>query len=88
MRPGGRKALGFTAVSGQRREGLTETHIAASFTDAQILEKDKDFCALAITTVTSLSCSATSSSPRFPHERIPCTHALRPYIRERIYAGV
>jgi ubiquinone/menaquinone biosynthesis C-methylase UbiE len=48
MRSDGRIALGFTQYSGQRREGLTETLIAAGFTDAHILEKDKDFCALAI----------------------------------------
>jgi ubiquinone/menaquinone biosynthesis C-methylase UbiE len=48
LRPGGRIALGFTRYSGQRREGLTETHIAAGITDPHILEKDKDFCALAI----------------------------------------
>ena len=41
-------ALGFTPYSGQRHEGLTETLMAAGFTDAHILEKDKDFCALAI----------------------------------------
>jgi ubiquinone/menaquinone biosynthesis C-methylase UbiE len=48
MRPGGRIALGFTPYSGQRSEGLTEGHIAARFTEAHILEKDKDFCALAM----------------------------------------
>jgi ubiquinone/menaquinone biosynthesis C-methylase UbiE len=45
MKPGGKIALCFIPYSGQRSEGLTETHIAASFTDAHILEKDKDFCA-------------------------------------------
>jgi len=48
MRPDGGIVLGFTPYSGQRSEGLTETYIAASVTDAHILEKDKDFCALAI----------------------------------------
>jgi ubiquinone/menaquinone biosynthesis C-methylase UbiE len=48
MRPGGRIALGFTPYSGQRSEGVTATYLAAGFTDAHILEKDKDLCALAI----------------------------------------
>jgi ubiquinone/menaquinone biosynthesis C-methylase UbiE len=48
MRPGGRIALGFTPYSGQRSEGLTETHMATGFIDAHILEKDEDFRALAI----------------------------------------
>ena len=48
MKSDGRIALGFTPYSGQRSEGLTETVIAAGFTDARILQKDKDFCALAI----------------------------------------
>jgi len=48
MRSGGRIAVGFTPYSRQRSEGLTETLIADGFTDAHILEKDKDFCALAI----------------------------------------
>ena len=48
MRPGGRIGLGFTRYSGQPSEGLTETLIAAGFTEAQVLGKDKDFCALAV----------------------------------------
>ena len=48
MKSDGRIAFGFTPYSGQRSEGLTETVIAAGFTDAHILKKDKDFCALAI----------------------------------------
>ena len=48
MKSDGRIAFGFTPYSGQRSEGLTETVIAAGFTDAHILQKDKDFCALAI----------------------------------------
>ena len=48
MKSDGRIALGFTPYSGQRSEGLTDTVIAAGFTDAHILQKDKDFCALAI----------------------------------------
>ena len=48
MKSHGRIALGFTPYSGQRSEGLTESVIAAGFTDAHILKKDKDFCALAI----------------------------------------
>jgi ubiquinone/menaquinone biosynthesis C-methylase UbiE len=48
MKSDGRIALGFTPYSRQRSEGLTEKITAAGFTDAHILKKDKDFCALAI----------------------------------------
>jgi SAM-dependent methyltransferase len=44
---GGRVALGFTPYSGQANRGLTETLIAAGFTRAQVVEKGKNFCALA-----------------------------------------
>ena len=48
IRSGGRIALGFTSYSGQRREGLAETLLAAGFTDARVVGRDKDFCALAV----------------------------------------
>ena len=48
MKPGGRIGLGFTRYSGQPSEGLTETLIAAGFTEAHIVRKDADFCALAV----------------------------------------
>ena len=48
IRSGGRIALGFTSYSGQRREGLAETLLAAGFTDARMVGRDKDFCALAV----------------------------------------
>jgi SAM-dependent methyltransferase len=48
MRPGGKIGLGFTRYSGQPNEGLTETLIAAGFTEARIVWKDTDFCALAV----------------------------------------
>src|ERR1700730_796476 len=47
MKPGGRIALAFTPYSGQPNKGLTETLVAAGFTDAQVIEKDKCFGALA-----------------------------------------
>jgi len=48
VRPGGRIGLGFTRYSGQPSEGLTETLMAAGFTEAQIVQKDTNFCALAV----------------------------------------
>jgi ubiquinone/menaquinone biosynthesis C-methylase UbiE len=47
MTPGGRVALGFTPYSGQPNKGLAETLVAAGFTKAHVVEKGKDFCALA-----------------------------------------
>jgi ubiquinone/menaquinone biosynthesis C-methylase UbiE len=47
MRSGGRIGLGFTHYSGQPNKGLTQTLTAAGFTEADVVEKDKDFCALA-----------------------------------------
>jgi ubiquinone/menaquinone biosynthesis C-methylase UbiE len=47
MKPAGRLALGFTAHSGQLNEGLTELLTAAGFTNANVMVKDKWFCALA-----------------------------------------
>ena len=48
MRPGGRIALGFTRYSGQLNQGLEQPLIAAGFADAQVKERDTDFCALAV----------------------------------------
>jgi ubiquinone/menaquinone biosynthesis C-methylase UbiE len=48
LRPGGRIGLGFTRYSGQPSEGLTRTLIAAGFSEAQVVRKDTDFCALAV----------------------------------------
>ena len=42
-----RGALGFTLYSGQPNEGLTELLMAAGFTNAIVVAKDKWFCALA-----------------------------------------
>jgi len=47
MKPAARLALGFTLYSGQPNEGLTELLMAAGFTNANVVEKDKWFCALA-----------------------------------------
>jgi ubiquinone/menaquinone biosynthesis C-methylase UbiE len=48
MRPGGRIALGFTRYSGQLNQGLEQALVAAGFADAQVKERDTDFCALAV----------------------------------------
>jgi ubiquinone/menaquinone biosynthesis C-methylase UbiE len=48
MKSGARVALGFTPYSGQPNEGLTETLIAAGFTNANVVERDNWFCALAL----------------------------------------
>jgi ubiquinone/menaquinone biosynthesis C-methylase UbiE len=47
MKPGGRVALGFTPHSGQASKGVAETLIAAGFTKARVVEREKGFCALA-----------------------------------------
>lgn len=47
MKPAGRIALGFTIYSGQPNKGLTELLTAACFTNANVIVKDKWFCALA-----------------------------------------
>jgi ubiquinone/menaquinone biosynthesis C-methylase UbiE len=47
LKGGARIALGFTPYSGQRRTGLIETLAAAGFTDPQVIEGDKGFCAIA-----------------------------------------
>ena len=48
IKPGGEVALGFTPYSGQRNTGLAETLMAAGFAKAHVVERDKNFCALAI----------------------------------------
>ena len=48
MKPAARVALGFTAHSGQPNRGLTEILVAAGFTKANVVEKEKWFCALAL----------------------------------------
>jgi ubiquinone/menaquinone biosynthesis C-methylase UbiE len=47
IKPAGRLALGFTIYSGQPNEGLTELLTSAGFTNANVMVKDKWFCALA-----------------------------------------
>jgi ubiquinone/menaquinone biosynthesis C-methylase UbiE len=47
MKPAARVALGFTIYSGQPNKGLTELLMGAGFTNANVVEKDKWFCALA-----------------------------------------
>ena len=47
MRSGGRIGLGFTRYSGQPSEGLTQTLMAAGFTEPHVVGKDQDFCVLA-----------------------------------------
>jgi ubiquinone/menaquinone biosynthesis C-methylase UbiE len=47
LKGGARIALGFTPYSGQRKTGLIETLTAAGFTDPQVVEGDKGFCAIA-----------------------------------------
>ena len=48
IKPGGEVALGFTPYSGQANTGLAETFAAAGFAKAHVVERDKNFCALAI----------------------------------------
>jgi ubiquinone/menaquinone biosynthesis C-methylase UbiE len=47
MKPGARIALGFTPYSAQPNNGLIEILMAASFTRANVVERDEWFCALA-----------------------------------------
>jgi ubiquinone/menaquinone biosynthesis C-methylase UbiE len=44
---GGRIALAFTPYAGQSKSGLAETLAAAGLSNAEIVESDKGFCALA-----------------------------------------
>lgn len=48
MKSGARVALGFTSYSGQPNTGLTETLMAAGFTNANVVGRDSWFCALAL----------------------------------------
>ena len=51
IKPGGELALGFTPYSGQPNTGLAELFTAAGFAKADVVdvvERDKNFCALAI----------------------------------------
>ena len=48
LRPGGRIGLGFTRYSGQPSEWLTETLITVGFTEARLVRKATNFCALAL----------------------------------------
>jgi SAM-dependent methyltransferase len=48
LRPGGRIAMAFTPYAGQKGDGLTETLVAAGFTQAQLAERDGNFCGLAL----------------------------------------
>jgi ubiquinone/menaquinone biosynthesis C-methylase UbiE len=47
MKSGGTIALGFTPYSGQAKAALMGPLTAAGFVDAQVVEKDRNFCALA-----------------------------------------
>jgi ubiquinone/menaquinone biosynthesis C-methylase UbiE len=47
LKPGGVVALGFTVNSGQSKEGVAERLAAAGFTQAQIVDRSKLFCAIA-----------------------------------------
>jgi len=47
LKPGGRVALGFTPYSGQKNEGVVEKLEAAGFVKPHVVEKEKNFCALA-----------------------------------------
>ena len=46
LKSSGRVALGFTPYSGQPKEGLSELLLRAGFTTPEVVEKDKNFCAL------------------------------------------
>ena len=48
IKPGGGLALGFTPYSGQPNTGLAELFTAAGFAKAHVVEREKNFCALAI----------------------------------------
>ena len=47
LKSGGRVALGFTPYSGQKNEAVAEKLEAAGFVNAHVVEKEKNFCALA-----------------------------------------
>jgi ubiquinone/menaquinone biosynthesis C-methylase UbiE len=48
VKPGGRVVFGFTRHSGQPKDGLAEMLTAPGFAVTQIVDIDRDFCALAI----------------------------------------
>jgi ubiquinone/menaquinone biosynthesis C-methylase UbiE len=48
LKSGGKIALGFTPNSGQPNEGLTEKLSTAGFIKPRVVEKDKNFCVLAV----------------------------------------
>jgi ubiquinone/menaquinone biosynthesis C-methylase UbiE len=47
LRAGGKVALGFTAYSGQPKDGVTELLTTAGFTEVQMVDGKNLFCALA-----------------------------------------
>lgn len=47
LKPGSRIALGFTPYSGQANRGLSELLTAGGFSQAHVVERERDFCALA-----------------------------------------
>ncbi|HEU0158224.1 MAG TPA: class I SAM-dependent methyltransferase [Hyphomicrobiaceae bacterium] len=47
LKPAGRIGLGFTANSGQPKEGVAAALAAAGFVDSQIVERPRLFCAIA-----------------------------------------
>lgn len=47
LKPGGHIALGFTPHSGQSKAGLTETLLAAGFSEVRLVEEERGFCVLA-----------------------------------------
>jgi ubiquinone/menaquinone biosynthesis C-methylase UbiE len=47
MKSGGTIALGFTPYSRQKKEGLIDKLVATGFTKARVVEKGRNFCALA-----------------------------------------
>jgi ubiquinone/menaquinone biosynthesis C-methylase UbiE len=48
MKRGGTVALGFTPYSGHSSRGLAEALAAAGFAKARVVEKDRNFCWLAV----------------------------------------
>ena len=56
LKPGGKIALGFTRFSGQSSKGLADTLTDAGFTNAQALEENANFCALAKPRATAHRC--------------------------------
>jgi len=48
LKRGGIVVLGFTVNSGQAKQGVAELLAAAGFAQAEIVDKSKLFCAIAI----------------------------------------